>query len=124
MRYYSHPCVFGQENHQASIEQIALNYPELTAPLCGRRRRLGRDRLQRGFDKIGDRPHALSNPERHSRRHPQCFMRAAEIVERDVQAHGGQVAIDLFAKAIAQSREPLRSHAQCEVLPDTRCRKN
>jgi hypothetical protein len=28
-------------------------------------------------------------------------MRAAEIVERDVQAHGGKVAVDLFGEAVA-----------------------
>ena len=44
-------------------------------------------------------------------------MRAAEIVERDVRRHGRKVAIDLFAKAVAQSREPLRSHAQRQILP-------
>ena len=44
-------------------------------------------------------------------------MHAAEIVERDVQRDGGKVAIDLLAKAVAQSSEPLRGHADREILP-------
>jgi hypothetical protein len=49
----------------------------------------------------------VSDPERHCWRHPQRFMCPTEIVERDVEANGGKVAIDLLAKAVAQSREPL-----------------
>ena len=37
----------------------------------------------------------------------QRFMRPAQIVERDVQPDCRQVAVNLFAKAIAQTREPL-----------------
>jgi hypothetical protein len=33
-------------------------------------------------------------------------MCAAQIVERDRQAQGRQVAVDLFAKAITEPREP------------------
>ena len=43
-------------------------------------------------------------------------MRAAEIVERDVQADGRQVAIDLFGKAVGEPGKPLRSHAQRQIL--------
>ena len=34
-------------------------------------------------------------------------MRAAEIVERDIQANGRKVTIDLLAKTVAQSCEPV-----------------
>jgi hypothetical protein len=46
-------------------------------------------------------------PERHRWRHPQSFVRAAQVVERDVQAHGRQVAVNLFGEAVAKAREPL-----------------
>jgi hypothetical protein len=41
---------------------------------------------------------------------------AAEIIERDVQANGRKVAIDILAKAVAQSGKSLRCHAQRQVL--------
>src|SRR6185437_15123476 len=44
-------------------------------------------------------------------------MRAAQIVERHVEAHGRQVAIDLFREAIAQPRKPLGRHAQRQIRP-------
>lgn len=49
----------------------------------------------------------VGDAESHCWRRPQRFVRAAEIVERDVQAHSGKVTIDLFAKAVAQSGKPL-----------------
>jgi hypothetical protein len=33
-------------------------------------------------------------------------MRAAEIVERDVEANGGKVTVNLFAKAVAKAGKP------------------
>ena len=84
-----------------------MNYAERLAALRRGWRRLGRNRLQRRVDQVANRPHAISDPENHRWRHPQGFMRAAQIVERDVQAHSGKVAIDLFAKAVRQAREPL-----------------
>jgi hypothetical protein len=49
----------------------------------------------------------VGNAVRHCWRAAQSFMHAAEIVERDLQAHGRKVAVDLFAKAVAQPRGPL-----------------
>ena len=43
-------------------------------------------------------------------------MHAAEIVKRDVQRHGRKMAIEFLAKAVAQSSEPLRRRADCEIL--------
>ena len=71
------------------IKQITLDYPKLATSLRWRGRRFGRNGLKRGLNQFLNGPHAICNPERHSGRHPQGFMRAAEIVERDVQAHSG-----------------------------------
>src|SRR6187455_1673299 len=43
-------------------------------------------------------------------------MRAAQIIERDVQAHGCQVAVNPLAEAVCEAREPTRSHADRKVL--------
>jgi hypothetical protein len=59
----------------------------------------------------------ICDPEGHRRGHPQRLVRAAQIVKRNVQAHGRKVAIQLLAKAIAEPRKPLRAHPQGEVLP-------
>jgi hypothetical protein len=40
----------------------------------------------------------VGDPEDHCWRHPQRFMRAAEIVERDVQADRREMAIQFLAK--------------------------
>lgn len=84
-----------------------MDYPEGLAALGRRRGRLGRDRLKRRLDQIANRPRPIGDTERHCRGHPQGFMRAAQIVERDMKADGGEVAIDLLAEAIAEPRKPL-----------------
>ena len=48
-----------------------------------------------------------ANAKRHCWRLLQRFMGSAQIVERDIQSDRRQMAVDLFAKAIAQTREPL-----------------
>lgn len=90
-----------------SIEQISLDYPEATAPLSRRGRRHRRDSLQRCLDQIRHGPYPVSQAERHRWRHPQGFVRAAQIVKRDVQADRRKVAIDLFREPVAEPREPL-----------------
>jgi hypothetical protein len=62
-----------------------------------------------GIKQIANRLHAIRNPKRHRWRAAQGLMYAAEIMERDVKAHGGKVRILLLAKAVAQPRELLRS---------------
>src|ERR1041385_4645090 len=78
------------------VEQIALNSPERLPPLRRGRRRLRRDGLQRRLDQIANRPHAISDPERHCRGRLQGFVSAAEIVERDMEADRRKVAIQLL----------------------------
>jgi hypothetical protein len=48
----------------------------------------------------------IGDPKRHCRRHPQRFMRAVETVKTRVKADRRKVAIDLLAKAVAQSGKP------------------
>ena len=72
----------------ASIKQIALDYPEAPTALCGRRCRLCRHSLKRRIDQVANRPHTVCDPKRHCWRHAQRLVRAAEIIERDVQANG------------------------------------
>ena len=83
-----------------------MDYPELATALRGVGVGLVGTALSAASISSRNRPNTIRDPERHRWRHPQGFMRAAEIVERDVQAHGGKVAIDLFAKAVAQSSKP------------------
>lgn len=90
-----------------SIKEIALDYPEALPALSRGRGRDGRNSLQGGLDQIANGPDAIRDPERHGRRHAQRLMRPTQIVERDVKAHGGKVAIDLFREAVAEPCEAL-----------------
>src|SRR5215470_1015449 len=54
------------------------------------------------------RPQERPNPKGHCWRHPQRFMRAAEIVERDAQADCREMAIQFLAKAEPRSVRWLR----------------
>jgi hypothetical protein len=49
----------------------------------------------------------ICDPKRHCWRHAQRLVRAAQIVERDVEADGRKVASQLLGKAIAKPRKPL-----------------
>src|SRR5262249_15499743 len=81
-----------------SFEQVALDYPDRPRARLWCGRRLGRHRFKRGFYQFGNRPNVIGDPKRHCWRHPQRLMRAAEIVERDVQRDRRKVAVQLFAK--------------------------
>jgi hypothetical protein len=65
----------------------AVDYCESPAPIW--RCRLWRNRLrgERSVQQVTNRPDAISDPERNGWRGLKRFMRAAEIVMRDVQRH-------------------------------------
>jgi hypothetical protein len=62
----------------------ALNYREGAAPVRRRFSRHSRDNGERGVHKLRDGPSMVSNANGLRRRRGQGFMRAAEIVVRDV----------------------------------------
>jgi hypothetical protein len=47
----------------------------------------------------------------------QAFMDPAEVVVRNVQAHGRRVVFQLLRKAVGEPRETPRCHANAEVRP-------
>jgi alkanesulfonate monooxygenase SsuD/methylene tetrahydromethanopterin reductase-like flavin-dependent oxidoreductase (luciferase family) len=80
------PVRFAEEC--AVLDIIAQGRVEMAAAIGYRRREtnaFGVDFGKRGFDQIANRPHAVSDPERHSGGHPQRFVRAAQVAERRVR---------------------------------------
>ncbi len=67
---------------------MTFDYPERLAALRWCRRRDRGRGLEGRLDQLGNRPNMIGDPERHRWRHPQRFMRAAEIVKRDMKGNG------------------------------------
>jgi hypothetical protein len=82
----------------------SIDYGKSLAPIWRGRFRCDWLRCQCRVQQVANRPDAISNSKRHCRRAAQAFMHAAQIVVRDMQAHDGDVTIQIFAKAIRQPR--------------------
>jgi len=71
----------------------ALDYPKAPTPIWRGHYRLIRLRSHRGVQQVANRPHAIRDAECDGGRGAQAFMHAAEIVVRDIQAHGCTVLL-------------------------------
>ena len=78
------------------------------------------DAILRGessIDKLANGPGPIHNSQRLCWRGFKRLVDTAKIVVGDVQRDGGDVIVELLAKAVRQSREPALAHAERKVLP-------
>jgi len=85
--------MFREENYQASIGAASINYRKSLPPSRRRRFRLS---SKCRINQVANRPNAIRDAKRHCWRAAQRFVHSAEIIKRDVQCDGCEVAIEFF----------------------------